>query len=224
MKELSPKIIRVLFDTILNPMNDGLEVESSFLKNGNLTWKGNYKNFENLRPLFSFCNPRYQANLEQGIIYFPQIEETISKHDSSLKHAVESCAELYEELKNSELLIKVYNEKLEETLIENPEIEEYIKNDFKNDFNYRYIAEYIINNKNDLDSAYTLSPIWNLGKDNFKNILNDESLNLFSQNTKSAISNFNITVTKSMKKLKELRNKLSINYGEPIVVPIYEPN
>ena len=217
---LSPKIIRVWFDTILNPMIEGLEIEIDYLNKSNLTWRGFNNSFQELKPLFNFCNYRYHANLDQSDRYYPIILETIEKHDNKLALLEESCLNLFSVLKNSQILKDLYNEKVKEILKNNSEITDSRINDFKDENNYRYIAEYIINNRDNLDSGYTLSPIWNSFKDIFKNLLNDDTFKSLFQNQQTALTQFKEAVNKSLSDLKELRNKLSIQYGEPIVMPI----
>jgi hypothetical protein len=130
MNEVSPKIIRVWFDTILNPIIDGLNIEYSFLKKNNLTWRGFNSTFEGLKPIHTFFHYRYHANFEHLTAYHPVVLDIILEHDEALSRLRESCHNLYHKIKDSKILKDGYKFALQSYLDSDIQIEEYQKNKF----------------------------------------------------------------------------------------------
>jgi len=219
MNEISPKIVRVWFDTILNPIIEGLNIEFSFLKKNNLTWRGFNNTFEALKPVRTFFHYRYYANFDHLVAYHPIVQDNILLHDESLLRLSESCYNLYHQLKDSQLLKNNYDYALQSYFEANPKIDDYKKDNLIDNDNLKYIAEYILNGNNELDSAYTLSPLWNPNIILFKNILNNDEFNLLLSNQKEAINNFNNSLNSCLNSIKSLRYRLSSQYGEPLVMP-----
>ena len=217
MKNLSPKIIRTWFDTVLNPLIEGLEIELLYLNKKNLTWRGFNNTFEMLKPLNNFINYRYYANLEQCEYYYPKVSEIINDHDKYLSQLSESSYNLFHTLRNSKTFIDIYNKQLEELIKNNSEITKDRIEDLKENDNYRFIAEYIINNKEELDRTYVLSPIWNPNKGVFLNVLFSDEFRTLLNNKNTALDNFKNSVLKSINDLKDLIYELSFQSGEPIV-------
>lgn len=215
---LSPKIIRAWFDTVLNPIIKGLETELYFLDNNNLTWRGFISSFDALKPLFSFLSFHYKANFEQCSQFNPILPESIDKHDGALAKLNDSCGKLFDELKQSQILKDVYEQKLEK-LSKDLILSEQTVSKLSNDNNLRFIAEYVINDLDDLDIAYTLSPIWNLFKDEFKAILENNEFKDSMLSFNNSLNEFKAVVKETCTNLKEFRNNLSLQYGEPLVIP-----
>ena len=218
MNNIHPKIIRAWFDTVFNPLIDGLEIEIGCIKNNNITWRGLYNSFEMIKPLHLFINYRYHANLEQCTAYFNNVSISIDEHNSALSVFRESCNNLFHLLKDSKQFKDLYFQKVKEFLHNYPGIDDYKANDLKQENNLKFIAEYIINRKGNLDTGYILSPIWNLNMEYFFALLESEELNVSYQNFKEDKKKFAMIVDKISKELKTLRNNLSMQYGEPIVI------
>lgn len=214
----SPTIIRAWFDTVLNPLIEGLEIEKSFLEEKNLTWSGFGAYFKSLKPFFNFINQKFYPNLEQIENFYPMISESKDNYDKALDDLSNSCADLYLKLIHSEEIESIYNDAVKNYLETHKSISENISFNENSQANRNYIAEYIINNKSNLDSGYILSPIWNPNKDMFKNILQSNNFNTLLKNQETALNKFSIELSTAISKLKDLRNELSLKYGEPIIV------
>ncbi len=221
MKQLSPKIIRTWFDTIFNPMIDGLNIEEQYLKEMNLTWRSFNNTFDMLKPLVNFTHPKYHANFEQIVVFHKTVLDTVILHDNDLKKLNDSCYILFNRLMQSKPFDKFLSQKFENnqnskgvsTLI----VAESEKEHFK-----RYIIEYVINNFDKLDSSYVISPIWNPNINEIKNFLKSDEFNLEKKQYDTSIISFNKTLIESKKALNEVRNQLSLEFGEPLVIPFNE--
>jgi hypothetical protein len=218
MNIIQPKIVRTWFDTVLNPMIKGLENEKYFLENNNLTWRSYNNRFEFLKPILTFFDFQYYANYEQFLDNYEEIQQLIDKHDYNLTKLIESCYFLSNELIKSESLRSIYYNELENLKITNSKLEEYELNGLENEKNLQFIVEYIINDKEELESSYTLSPIWNAQMKNFKNILNEKQIKNSVVDKNNFLEIFKKTVISTLSEFKKIRNNLSLNSGEPIVM------
>lgn len=217
MENISPRILRAWFDTILNPIIEGLKTEQYYLENNNLTWSSFYKSFKILKPLQMMFNFKYYANFEQIVELYPILSDVIENHDKKLKKLNDDCQKLFTKLVQSSQLKTVYKNKVEEFLT-NITINELSSKDFQDENNLQFIVEYIMNKKSDLDSSYILSPIWNSKKDEFFRILElPEFIDLLNDQNHS-IEEFKQEVDNSIKSLKKVRNSLSLKFGEPIIL------
>lgn len=215
---IQPKIVRTWFDTILNPMIQGLENEKYFLDKNNLTWRSFNNSFEVLRPISTFFHYKYYANFEQIVEYNSNIIDIINNHDLQLTKLLESCYNLNNVLRNSDVLKTIYYNELNNLKQSNTNLSDYEIDGLENEKNLQYITEYIINNREELESSYTLSPIWNAQINNFKNLLSENELLTAVGDKNNLLDNFKIIVNQTIIHLKKLRNELSMKTGEPLVM------
>ncbi|OGU39240.1 MAG: hypothetical protein A2X61_07080 [Ignavibacteria bacterium GWB2_35_12] len=217
MKQLSPKIIRNWFDTIFNPMVEGLEIEMQYLKEKNLTWRSFNNTFDMLKPLVNFTHPKYHANFEQIVVFHKSVLDTILLHDNELKKLNDSCYNLFYKLMQSKSFDKFLSKKFENNH-KSKEVGSLIAAESDKEHFKRYIIEYIINNIDKLDSSYVISPIWNPNVNEFKNFLKSDEFNLEKKQFDNSIKSFDKTLNESKKILTDVRNKLSLEFGEPLVI------
>lgn len=220
--KISTKIIRVWFDTILNPLVNGLEYEVDILNSGNIYWKSLYSSFEGFKPLIQFFDRRYSGNFEQLSVYYPDLKLLIDNHDNHLERLNNCVNELYIKLINSTELVELYKQTIDATKNNSIKISDNLSA-YSDSKNYRFIAEYVINDIQTLPDEYTLAPIWNESLNQFKGLLKNNDLVSLYQSMINAKNSFKATVESIIEELKQLRFDLSIEFGEPIIMP-YEQN
>src|SRR5215510_2788931 len=93
--EVSPRIIRAWFDTVLNPLLYGLSIEADVLSQGNLTWRLRTQSPVSLVPVRSLLMDLVQANLDQFLSLHPECIGPIEEHDAELARLVECCRTLH---------------------------------------------------------------------------------------------------------------------------------
>lgn len=220
--KISTKIVRVWFDTILNPLVNGLEYEFQILNSDNIYWKSLYSTFEGFKPLIQFFDRRYYGNFEQLSVYYPDLKLLIDDHDRHLEILNNCVKELYHKLRNSTELDELYKQTIDSTVKNNVKTSDNLSA-FSDSKNYRFIAEYIINDFQTLPDEYTLAPIWNESLNLFKGLLKNSDICLLYKSMIDSKNSFRATVESTINELKQLRFALSLEFGEPIVMP-YEQN
>ncbi len=215
--DFHPNLIRAWFDTVLNPMIEGLRAELFCLEKKNLTWRSFTSSFELLKPLYTMVYYKYNDNLEQCIVYIDGLLETINNHDNSLKSLNDSANSMYLALLNSPLLLNTFKNKLDKYLKSNPDTDNQLQMDLQSDNTLRFITEYIINNREKLDRAYILSPFWNENSKDFLNILTNRKLSSKTNSLKKAIEEFEVVVDRTLDIIMKKRDHFSILYGVPLV-------
>lgn len=216
-KITSPNIVRVWFDTVLNPIISGLDNELYVLNKSNLTWRGFLNTFEELKPIAAFCEYRYKDNFEQILRHYPNINDIISKYNSSFEDLEEKTYQLYLALKSSKKLIAIYNSGVENYVNTTNPTENKLKT-LRNENNYRFIAEYLINGFEELEPEYTLSPIWNSNIQNFKQLLHSDDIAILYTDFNQSKTAFTGIVNQIINELKEMRFNLSEEADQPIVM------
>ena len=63
--KISSEIIRVWFDTVINPIVFGLELVQEYLKDDNYTWNSSYQDFEEIKNLDGYVDYKFMSNYEQ---------------------------------------------------------------------------------------------------------------------------------------------------------------
>lgn len=222
MWENSPKIARAWLDTVLNPLYKGLSSELYYLDKNNLTWKGINNSFEYMKPIQYMLDFEYSSNFEQMIDFFPNLSSKIDEHDQLLENLKENCTILFEILKFSDELRTLYNQELTKYSNSIGENSKESVIDLSHPHNLRFVAEYIINDRGDLDSSYLLSSIWNNSKNLFKDLLKNEKFQNYVLNKNLSLFQFKNCVIETISDVKIIRNKISFQTGEPIVQPMLE--
>ncbi len=216
-KITSPNIVRVWFDTVLNPIISGLDNELYVLNKSNLTWRGFMNTFEELKPIAAFCDYRYKDNYEQILRHYPNLSDIISNYNKSFEDLEAKTYQLYLALKSSKKLIAIYNNGVENYVNTTNPSENKLKT-LRNDNNYRFIAEYLINGFDELEPEYSLSPIWNENLQDFKQLLLSEDLAILYADFKQSQAAFTEIVKQTINELKEMRFNLSEEADQPIVM------
>ncbi len=216
-KITSPNIVRVWFDTVLNPIISGLDNELYVLNKGNLTWRGFMNTFEELKPIAAFCEHRYKDNFEQILRHYPNLIEIISKYDELFEDLESKANQLYLALKSSNKLMAIYNNGVDNYANNNAISESKLKT-LRNTNSYRFIAEYLINGFDELEPEYSLSPIWNKNIQEFKQLLNSEDFAILYADFKQSQIAFTEIIKQTITELKEVRFNLSEEADQPIVM------
>jgi hypothetical protein len=216
-QNLHPNLIRTWFDTVLNPIIRELKTELYCINNGNITWRFFRSYFEYLKPMHTMINYKFNDNFEQCIIYIDGLLEIINTHDDALEKLRNVSNNLYSAIINSPQLSDTYNKNLDFYLKKHPDIDDQFEKELRSDNTLRFIAEYIINNREELDSAYILSPFWNEYSKDFISVLNDKNFSVEKRNFTKVFQKFKDIVGVSLNEIKRIRDILSIRYGEPLV-------
>lgn len=214
-----PKLIRVWFDTVLNPIIDGLKREKYYARKKNWTWKSFNNNFEYIKYIHQYINIEYSDNAEQLSEYYPVLNDIAKNHDNEINNLKLSCESLF----NSLIQDKGIEQRIKDNIIR------IVDDDNKQSYKLdelpniqKWICEYIVNNVGELDSNYILYPIWNPNRKSFLSYLQQSLNKSNSEHLEQVGDSFLTVVEKSIAELKKLRNSLSMECDVPIKVPRIE--
>jgi hypothetical protein len=215
--KLSKQIIRVWFDTVLNPIFEELAEIERLLKDNELTWDWNLMDFieiNEFRQLFDF---RYQINYEQlTSSEFPELEKFQIKYDENRKRLKLACIRLFNLLVNSNEYNSLVNGIIDKHF-DNEKIDPESFNFLKKSNTSAWIASFLINNNHELYPGNKLYPIWKNDSDSFFAYLENDSIRPVFNEFQKTLLEFKSLVKIGIERIKDKMYELSFNYGVPIV-------
>jgi hypothetical protein len=216
--KVGDRIVRAWFDTVLNPLLQGLATESSLLAEGNLTWRFQQHRFASLVPVRQHIFGEAWDNLDQFLSLNPDYVVLLEGHDRDLDALGVKCRALENRLSESEALLQL----LDRVKSSIGDLHGY--RDFREIFgaiepaNYsKLVAEYIINNTETLPSYYTTAEFWNRYHEQFLKVREVDENRPFWDAMKAEKDKFSATVDRLATALKTRRHELSISANVPIV-------
>lgn len=214
---LSPKIIRAWFDTVLNPLYDGLLYVKNCLNLNDYTWDYSYQDFIDIKPVRSIFDSRAYPNYEHLILSeFPELSNLSIDYDTKREDFNISCRNLFNSLINSEDLNLLINRLLTEH--ENNRTIDSAKAEYMRGISIKWIAGYLINNKTQLSEQNIFNVIWVNNYEKFFDILELDNIRELKNILELSRIKFEQSVDKILTEIKIKRFKMSSNYGEPIVI------
>ena len=165
-----PNIVRAWFDTVLQPVLRGLETERSFVVRHDWTFRFHRQTLEYMAPIAEHVAAR--DNLEQFLSFFPAIEGLVGEHDRAVKRLLETCVALHAAISKSRL----FQEAFQAVEAETPAVLGVEFSSFFGGYPTRedlggFLAEYLVNNIQDLPDYYTTARLWNQFRGRFVPVL-----------------------------------------------------
>src|SRR5438309_1267884 len=102
------RIVRAWFDTVINPLLDGLAWEQARLEAKNWTWQFRPGHLESIHPLHQMISPAAIDNLEQFLRFYPDLSERKQDHDGQVAQLFVACKGLQHALEDSSELSETY--------------------------------------------------------------------------------------------------------------------
>ena len=106
--KLSPRIVRALFDTVINPLLRALPQEYQLLSQRNWTWRFRAESLELIRAIPLYVDDLTRDNLELFGELYPQGQKYFDTHDKGVGQLVVACSECHTAVKTSRPLIELY--------------------------------------------------------------------------------------------------------------------
>jgi hypothetical protein len=215
--KVGERIVRAWFDTVINPLLQGLAWEQKRLSAKNWTWRYQTNDLESIRP----CKQMLIAadNLEQFQGFYPAIAENVKSHDDHRAQLLVACQFLQKRLEESKELRALYEKTTASPVLD--EIHASLNDLFgptKPEEHISVLAEYIVNNTGVLPSYFTISPLWNRFREDFLAIAESASVNNQTRLTIRAGTKLLQVVNHLSDILKETREDLSLEYDMPYVM------
>jgi hypothetical protein len=212
------RIVRAWFDTVINPLLQGLKVEEARLQQRNWTWQYRLGRLESIRRIEEMVPRLAIDNLEQFLSHNALLKAGFRLHDEQRMQLQVACQKLQSKIESSpELQVKYQHATSNHSL---EELDVHLDQLFSNvPLNERLslLAEYIINETPELPSYFTLSPLWNTSREEFVGILDLPTIRPYAYQTKRTGETLLRTVDRLIKLLKVRREQLSTKYDLPYV-------
>jgi hypothetical protein len=214
--EVSPRIIRAWFDTVLNPLLYGLSIESDALSQGNLTWRLRTQSPVSLVPVRSLLMDLVQANLDQFLSLHSECIGPIQEHDAELARLVECCRKLHAKLIASEEMQATFRRLTTPGELRGATVDQIFGAVQPHDW-LSVLAEYMINDIGQLSDFYSTADFWNEHGAEFLKLRTSEEIRPFWEDVVRAKDRFSHAVEQLISVFKQVRNDLSLSAGVPIV-------
>ena len=97
---IGPRIVRAWFDTVINPLLNGLEKEQQLLAQHNWTWEFSPPSLETIHRVHAYVD---RNNLEHFTQHYPEVARAIEEHDQQQLLLLQHCQQLQSLIVNSVL-------------------------------------------------------------------------------------------------------------------------
>lgn len=226
-KKAGRNIVRAWFDTVINPLLAGLKIEREYLEKKNWTWRFQTGRLESVRPIQNLTGYMSADNLEQFTEFYPGIKVLMDEHDNKVDELSTACENLHRVLADSPLLLDLYRKLTSPDSLAKlgprypyPRNEVTIQDLFGSmpeRMHLEFLAEYILNNTDELPGYYTPSRFWNTYRDEFMSLLNKPVIRDHYKKVVEAGESLLKTTNDLIDSLKKTRSELSLEYDMPYV-------
>ena len=217
-----PRVIRAWFDTVINPLLDGLNLENRYIARHDWSWNHWRGKLESILPVVQHLGASVEPNLQQFCALNPELPEHISEHDRYVSAIWEKCAALQHMLQSNKAFEGLYRQATSQKVSE--PVEQYQQREYVSRENvaaeemHGALAEYIINNRELLPDFYTTSAIWNTWREQFLALLNDVQIKPVFDDLLEVGHLMSQSNSRLIDVLERKRSHLSLEYDVPIVL------
>ncbi len=216
--EIRERIVRAWFDTVINPLLQGLKAEKARLQQRNWTWQYRLGRLESIRRIEEMVPRLATDNLEQFLSHNAPLKWGFREHDEQRMQLEVACQKLQSKIESLPELQVTYQRATSNHSLEDLDV--HLDQLFSNlplNEHLTLLTEYIVNETPKLPSYFTLSPLWNKYRGEFMAILNLPKIKPQAYQTKMAGEALLRTVDRLIKLLKVRREQLSTTYDLPYV-------
>jgi hypothetical protein len=217
---IGPRIVRAWFDTVINPLIDSLESEIRIAVKGNWTWRFRPPSLEMIRPASRYLERIAVASLEQICDLEPETRAVTQAHDDSVETVFEKAAALHKALTNSRAFTSLCDSFWDESALAAAGLRDIqdIIGAYPLEYRYDIIAQYIVNNVGELPDYYTTSTFWNRHRAALMGALDHPEIHPHRESLVQAGQRLVGATQDLLRRLKDLRLKLSLEHDVPYVV------
>ena len=220
-KPYGPNIVRAWFDTVFHYALRGLENERDFLVRRNWTYRFRKRSLEYLGPVAEHLPAEARENLEQLISFFPEVSAAIEEHDKRERQLQDNCRAYMDAILKDSSFQKAF----ESVASEAPHTlgrqfgEHFGAYSAEEDF-MGLLAEYLVNNVENLPSQYATAELWNRYRESFLTSVSTSELNSFREAVeRSGVALFD-AVNELTSLLRTTRSDLSLEFDVPYVAEL----
>jgi hypothetical protein len=215
--KLSPRIVRALFDSVINPLLHALPEEYELLEQRNWTWRFRPGSLELIRVIPAYVDDLTRANLELFVELYPSAQKYFTAHDKGIARLVAACRDCHAETKASKTLREIYGRVTSPSSLVELGIAEIsgIFGAYPQENHLDVLAEQVVNDTGSLHAYYPISRLWNRYRDEFIKVRDDPAVHSTYAVVQHAGKEIKETSLPLLTYLKQQRLQLSLKYGEP---------
>lgn len=224
----SQKIAHAWLNFVIAPLLVRLERESDILNNNKLRWDCQSKSLTNLAP-FYVTEDVLSPNQVQFLDAYPGIQSQLEAHDDALRELTNEFVKLAREIERHEKFRRIYLMSIDSGSLDT------IRKQNKGVMNFYgedadmlsslfgslseperlgLIAQHVINNEGDLHRHFSLWPLWNHFKNDYRDILSEATVTKQTERLHVAQSKLLILVNDLVGTIKTIRRELALKFGE----------
>jgi hypothetical protein len=213
----SPKIVRALFDSVINPLLHALPQEYELLEQRNWTWRFRADSLELIRMTPQYLNQQTKDNLELFIELYPKAKIWFTELDGGVESLIAACKECHAAVKASNRFREVFERATTPgSLVEMGVADiSLLFGAYPKENQLDVLAEQAVNNTWSLPAYYPISRLWNKYGTEFLNVLAEPDVQDSYRAVLGAGQELENTTRSMIVSLRRLRLEMSLEYGEP---------
>lgn len=206
--------------SVLNPIIEGLRRERFLLERGDLSWRAYSRSCEYIRPVEQYLDSSQLPNLEDFLAdpLNPEFADEFRKHDLALLEAESRAEQFFRRLMNSELFSNQVRDLVRESGGDPAHAARPVPMTIAEGDLPKYVAEYLINNTENVPAHYVTHEFWAHNRDKFPHLAEDfepykqrESF----QNLQLAVGGLSDISEAILNRLEEHRRYLCMSFDIP---------
>lgn len=231
----SPKVVRVWFDTVVNPLLSDLAMQHDCLHKRSWKFEHRTQSINGVSLLTQQQSSQYTVtgNQEQFFEIYTNIKDALNKREEAYLPFHEEVVEFYKIIRESDALLHIYksctsSESLQSVrkLIRDPYAQSLSDADLLNKLYggtdeqfLDELAQYIVNRTGEISEQYTHHPFWNTHGKSFLSLLRSAEAGYSERHIKEASESLLNEGLLLARLLEETKKQLSQQHG----VPYYQP-
>lgn len=219
-REPGRDVARAWVTTVINPLIEAIQREQYWLQKKNWSWRYPTGWFEYLAPISGYIDLRYHANYELFRAEYDEIGGLFDEHDNSLDTLATILISLYNKVLRLPNFKEEFQKLERECRLQGMDYEN-VWGAVSLQDRPRLLAQYIVNNTQELSSFFTTSKLWNTFGKHFLNLRNNPDLEPIVSKANEEGRRILKVSRKIERKLKDLRNEYARKYDIP-PIPVGE--
>ena len=221
-RKIGPNIVRSWFDTVINPLLQGLGSERRLLAKQNWTWRFEQQGLLSIARVESSIAFEALDNLDQFLSLGPasvqECRPMIGTHDELVGDLAGACGALHSALRDSAELAEIYEKtKLDTELLQPGRDFNSLFGAYPTALHLDVLAEDIVNGTGILPNYYTTASLWNKYRDELLPTREAHGKRAHWEECCKTGSELEVVVDRLIDSLKLVRQNLSLEYDLPLV-------
>jgi hypothetical protein len=221
-RKIGREIVRSWFDTVINPLLQGLGSERKLLAKQNWTWRFEQQRLLSISHIKSSIAFQALDNLDQFLNFGPpaaqECKPLMDRHDGLVEYLTDACGALQGALRESAELTATYEKaKLDADLVQPGRDFSSLFGAYPPPLHLDVLAEDIVNGTGLLPNYYTTAPLWNKYRDELLQTREAPGIRPHWETCRKGGAELEVTADRLIHLVKSIRQDLSVEHDLPLV-------